>query len=230
MKIYLVSTLLLGVLIISSCKKDAEPVVEIKDADGNVYHEIKIGTQTWLLENLRTTKFRNGDAIPNVTDFTQWKNSSTAAYCNFNNDASVTAKEGRLYNWFAVTDSRGICPPGYHIPTREEWQTLRDYLGGESVAGGKMKSTGEEYWTGNTGATNESGFTGIGAGVRNTALYADQDFQHRKTLGLMWSSTGIEPPGNVNAAWYFHLQYNMAQGSLSFLEKTCGISVRCIKD
>lgn len=216
----------------ASCKKEETPAPDtsIRDADGNVYHEVKIGTQTWLLENLRTTKFRNGDPIPNVTDFTQWKNLSTPAYCTYNNDGSIAANEGRLYNWFTVTDSRGICPPGYHIPTRDEWITLRDYLGGENVAGGKMKSTGEDYWTGNVGATNESGFTGKGAGLRSTALYADEDYQHRKSLGMHWSSTGILPPGNDVSAWYFHLQYNIPNGMVSFIDKTCGLSIRCIKD
>ena len=216
----------------ASCKKEETPAPDttIRDADGNVYHEVKIGTQTWLLENLRTTKFRNGDAIPGVTDFTQWKNLNTAAVCTYNNNNSLAENEGRLYNWFAVTDSRGICPPGYHIPTKDEWVTLQNYLGGGSVAGGKMKSTGEDFWTGNVGATNESGFTGRGAGLRSTAPYADEDYQHRKLLGMFWSSTGIDPPGDNTSSWYFHLQYNVSNGLLSFITKSCGLSIRCIKD
>lgn len=230
MKNLILSALVCSALFAVSCKKDKEPAPPIKDADGNVYTEIKIGMQTWLAENLKATKFRNGDLIPNLGDFTAWKNTTAAAYCNYDNDATIGITEGRLYNWFAATDSRNICPPGYHIPTATELQTLIDFLGGNSIAGGKLKMTGETYWTGNTGATNETGFSAMGAGARNTEVIADLDFVHRKVLGIFWSSTPVMNAGFENYARYLHLQYNMVATNLSLHEKTLGMSVRCIKD
>ena len=103
--------------------------------------EIKIGTQTWTSKNLDVATYRNGDAIPQVQDFNEWKNLTTGAWCYLFNDPTNGTKYGKLYNWYAVTDPRGLAPEGYHIPTDEEWTILTDYLGGESAAGKKMKST-----------------------------------------------------------------------------------------
>jgi len=219
--------------LLTACSKEtATKDDRIKDADGNIYTTVTIGTQTWLVENLKTTKFRNGDPIPHVTDFTQWKNTNAAAYCNYANNTGFGDAEGRLYNWFTVNDSRGIAPPGFHIPSREEWVTLVSFLGGESQAGGKLKEAGAgSSWTSpNTAATNESGFKAKAAGVRNTYAFATQDFMHRGILGNFWSSSGITNPSNTISAWYMHLQYDIAQGSVSFHEKTMGLSVRCVKD
>lgn len=222
-----------AIVFLSGCSKSETPeeqVQPIKDADGNVYHEVKIGTQTWLVENLRTTKFRNGDPIPNVTDYAQWENSTTAARCNFNNDEINVAGSGRLYNWYAVTDPRNICPPGYHIPSKAEWDLLKNYLGGETVAGSKLKSRNTSHWDDTTGNTNETGFTAIGAGMRTTNNGPSADFIHQRVLGVFWSNQAVENPTNNYSAWYFHLQYNMPNGSASFTPKNHGLSVRCIKD
>jgi uncharacterized protein (TIGR02145 family) len=215
------------VILFSACKKDTVPDTAIKDADGNIYTEVKIGTQTWLLENLKTTKFRNGEPIPMITNNTQWNSSTTAAFCDYENNTTYGNTEGRLYNWFAATDTRNICPPGFHIPTSTEMLTLVNFLGGSAVAGNKLKNTGTIYWgSPNTGSTNESGFTGNAFGVRHTS-----GFQHRLILGCYWASTVNPNPTMTNFAYYLHLQNGLAQGDVTpFFEKFSGLSVRCIKD
>ena len=142
------------------------------DIDGNTYQTVKIGNQWWIAENLNVTHYQNGDAIPNVTDSAAWWGLTSGAYCNYNNDAANVAVYGRLYNWYAVHDSRNIAPAGWHVPSDAEWQTLVDYLGGDPVAGGKMKEAGTTHWISpNTGATNESGFSGLPGGYRHTDGY-----------------------------------------------------------
>lgn len=159
--------LLLLILCIFSCEKNPinskkEKTGTVTDIDGNIYQTIKIGTQWWMAENLKVTHYRNGDSIPNVTDETAWSNLTTGAYGNYNNDDDISNTYANLYNWYAVNDSRNIAPIGWHIPTDAEWQTLVDYLGGESVAGSKMKETGTEHWRSpNVGTTNESGFSAL---------------------------------------------------------------------
>jgi len=110
------------------------------DYDGNAYPTFTIGTQTWMAENLRLTHYRNGEAIPKVTDNAAWAALTTGAYCWYNNDQTTNARYGVLYNWYTASDSRGLCPQGWHVPTDAEWTTLTTYLCGMSVAGGKMKS------------------------------------------------------------------------------------------
>jgi uncharacterized protein (TIGR02145 family) len=135
-------------LLISSCKKTEEianinfnPSItygSITDQDGNVYKTVNIGNQTWIAENLKTTKYRNGELIPNVTDNTLWKNLVTGAYSNYDNDNKKENIYGRLYNWYAVNDTRNLAPLGWHVPSDTEWTTLYSFLGGEDVAGFKL--------------------------------------------------------------------------------------------
>ena len=139
----------------------------ITDIDGNVYNTVSIGSQCWTKENLRVTKYRDGTSIPTGLNDATWLNTSTGAYAIYNNDPSNEAIYGKLYNWYAVVDPRALCPTGWHVPSDTEWTTLSDNLGG-NIAGGKMKSTGTTLWTSpNTGATNQSGFTGLPGGFRN---------------------------------------------------------------
>lgn len=210
-----------------SCKKEATPDTAIKDADGNVYTEITIGTQTWLLENLKTTRFRNGDPIPDITDGVQWNSRTAAAVCSYNNIAEYGNTEGRLYNWYAAVDERNICPVGYHIPSAEELATLVNFLGGSGVAGDKLKNTGTTYWTApNTGSTNESGFTANAIGVRHSG-----DFMHRLQLGCYWGATASPNPAMSNYAYYLHLQNGISTADVApFFEKQTGLAIRCIKD
>jgi uncharacterized protein (TIGR02145 family) len=206
-KIKISVLVLFVILVINGCKKDDNSpnpyngkttavfntdriYGKMTDQDSNVYKTITIGTQTWMAENLRTTKYRDGSAIPNITDKTAWGNLSTGAYCNYNNteSADTIATYGWLYNWYAATDSRNIAPAGWHIPTDAEWTTLTTYLGGDSVAGGKMKEIGTTHWiTPNEGATNESGFTALPSGVRLGYIYGT--FGSIGYYGIYMSST-----------------------------------------
>jgi len=126
-------------------KPYAQPTVT--DYDGNVYNTVTIGAQVWMQENLRTTNYQNGDIIPNVPDNVAWGDLITGGRCYYNNDSVAHASVyGLLYNWFAVNDNRQLCPSNWHVPTDAEWTVLSDYMGGLSVAGGKMKKVGNDYW------------------------------------------------------------------------------------
>ena len=154
----------------------------------DVYQTITIGTQVWMAENLKATHFRNGDAIPHVTDGATWQSLTTGAYCEYNNDINNVATYGRLYNWYAVNDYRNIAPVGWHVPIDAEWQTLVDYLGGWEVAGGKMKEAGTANWVSpNTGATNESGFSALPGGRRH--VIGSGYYENMGYSGYFWSST-----------------------------------------
>jgi len=204
------------------------------DFDGNVYETVLIGNQCWMVENLRVTHYRNGEAVPNVTDGSVWDTLSSAAYCNYNNGQDGVLVHGRLYNGFAVNDSRGIAPEGWHIPTDGEWRRLEMHLGmslEESAGfgfrgtneGGKLKEAGVEHWRSpNTGATNESGFFALPSGCRGTQgsyLYAGMH-------GAYWSSTPI----SVSNAYYRELNYADSRIKRSHIHMTIGFSVRCVRD
>ncbi len=192
-----------------------------KDKDGNNYTTVQIGTQVWMAENLKTTTYRNGDAIPNVTDQTAWYNLTTGAYCNSNNDLNLVTTYGRLYNWYAVNNGRNISPTGWHVPTDNEWSILTAYLGGASYSY-KLIETGTTHWLPpNTDATNETGFTGLPGGYRDSggifiSIGVEADW---------WSST----EQGVDAAWARRIFNNsLSLGSLS-TSKRNGYSVRCIQ-
>jgi uncharacterized protein (TIGR02145 family) len=147
---------------------------------------VTIGTQVWTDKNLDVTSYRNGDVIPQVTDATEWAGLTTGAWCYYNNDPLNGAIYGKLYNWYAVNDPRGLAPQGWHIPTDAEWKTLSTLLGGDAVAGGKMKTKGTNSWTSpNTSATNESGFAGLPGGVRNHV----GNFSSFGHMGFLWCAT-----------------------------------------
>ena len=214
----------------SSCKKSSSttPATNtITDVDGNIYHYVVIGTQTWMGENLRTTKYNDGTAIPLVTQDSAWRQLITPGYCWYNNDASNKNTYGGLYNWYAVNTGK-LAPTGWHIPTDAEWTILTIYLGGDTVAGGKMKSTGTiEAGTGvwyspNAGATNKSGFSALPAGYRHGsgAFYESGDF-------TSWWSSSVDSTGD---AWDRRL-YNtdgdvFRIGDGMFI----GLSVRCVRN
>ena len=191
----------------------------VVDIDGNVYNTVTIGTQVWMAENLKTTKYRNGDQIANVIDNPAWSSLSSGAYCWYNNVTNNKATYGAMYNWYAVADSRNIAPTGWHVATDAEWTTLTTFLGGGSVAGSKMKETGTAHWTSlNTDATNNSGFTALPGGYRSCSTGLFYDLGSR---GNWWTST---------EALSRALSYSYANidryGSL----KQYGFSVRCVKD
>jgi uncharacterized protein (TIGR02145 family) len=193
--------------------------------NGYTYASIVLGNgQEWMSENLRTTTYANGDPIPNVTDNTQWLNLTTGAWSHYNNDSQYENPYGKLYNWLTVADPRNVCPNGWHVPTDGEFTLLTDHLGGEAVAGGKMKSTGTQYWVSpNVDATNESGFSGLPCGGR----FSDGTFFDIGIYTQWWSST---VSNNFNA-WLRNLAvYDGSVGRNDVAEATIGLSVRCLKD
>lgn len=192
--------------------------------DGYTYPSIVLGNgQEWMSENLRTTTYANGNPIPNVTDNTQWENLTTGAWSHYNNDSQYENPYGKLYNWYTVDDPRNVCPTGWHVPTDAEWTILSDYLGGENVAGGKMKSTGTQYWLSpNTDATNESGFSGLPGGLRSF----NGTFNDIGNLGYWWSSTEYI----TTNAWYRYLSYDSGIVYRYGNYKKDGFSVRCLRD
>jgi len=219
--------LLLAVLAFITFNNQAQSVT---DYDGNVYDTVKIGTQVWLKENLKTTHYRNGDPIPKVIVDTIWANLTTGAYSDVFNKPTLSNTYGRLYNWFVVNDSRKICPINWHIPTNTEWTLLITYLGGESVAGGKLKETDTLHWKApNTGATNESGFTALPSGARGS----DGSFGIDTFLGKFcswWTSTGdtTEPTHSYALDWFLsNTTRNIVWASQT---KQNGFSVRCLKN
>jgi uncharacterized protein (TIGR02145 family) len=195
-----------------------------------------IGTQTWTTKNLEVITYRDGTPIPQVTDPTQWANLTTGAWCYYNNDIANGTIYGKLYNWYAVagiwneasktdiSQRKKIAPTGYHIPTDSEWTTLTTFLGGEGVAGGKMKATGTSLWLSpNTDATNSSGFTGLPGGVR----YGDDSFDGIGSYGDWWSSSET----SITYAWTRSLYYNYGDASgYNYVKKNYGLSVRCLRD
>ena len=194
----------------------------VTDIDGNVYHTVTIGKQVWMVENLKTTKYNNGDPLPIATDDKEWETQTTGAYCKYDNP-DYENSYGNLYNWFAVNDSRKIAPKGWHIPTDAEWETLINFLDGEGAAGGKLKESGTKHWKSpNTAATNESGFTALPGGTRDV----DGPFNHLGYMGYYWSAT----ESSNEYAWYRCLD---CDGSfvlrLEYFKKY-GFSLRCIKD
>jgi len=211
------------------------PELEVKKADnstvtdieGNSYKIVKIGTQVWMAENLKTAKYNDGTTIPNVTDYDQWSNLTTGAWAYYNNDAANNAKYGKLYNWYAVNPTtngnKNICPTGWHVPTDAEWTVLTDYLGGASVAGGKMKEVGTTNWRSpNTDVTNTSLFTGLPGGARFYLGY----YNAIGFNGFWWSSTEY----NTSDAWYRYLNYYDGNAYRYSYGKSYGLSVRCLRD
>ncbi|HPN33389.1 MAG TPA: fibrobacter succinogenes major paralogous domain-containing protein [bacterium] len=207
----------------------------LADVDGNSYKTIKIGNQWWMAENLKATHYRNGDAVPQVTDNAAWTALNTGAYCNYENDASNATTYGRLYNWYAATDVRKLAPLGWHVPTDAEWKTLETALGmspadiegtwgrGDGI-GGKMKETSATHWAGpNEGATNASGFTALPAGSRRNT---DGAFADKGNNALFWCSSEM----NATSAWTRGLAYNDALVYRLNVVYTAGNSIRCIKD
>ena len=220
----LLTVFMLIFIIMSNCKKDEEnDQTKVTDFDGNVYDTMTIGSQVWMIQNLKVTHYRNGEPIPNVTDGTAWENLTTGAYCNYDHNSSNGNTYGRLYNWYVVNDSRKICPTGWHVPTDNEWSTLRTNMGGESAAGGKLKEIGTTHWeTPNTGANNESGFTALPGGYCG---YNSGTFSQIGESGNWWSST----EENSNSAWSWLLLYNYSGLQRHSNYKNNGFSVRCIK-
>jgi uncharacterized protein (TIGR02145 family) len=205
----------------------------VSDIDGNLYKTIQIGSQVWLAENLKTTKYNDGAPIPDVTDQIEWQNRRSDAYCWYNNAASsFKAVYGALYNWYAVNTAK-LCPSGWHVPTLDEWKILAAYLGGEAVAGGKLKETGTGRWLSpNAGATNSSGFAAVPAGLR------DKSYFWINVMSKWWSSDQDTTNMNFGVDNYFPdpiynsliLRENGSDFYIGSSLLSTGQSVRCVMD
>lgn len=229
--IYVYLLFILLTITFSSCKSDSneDPLItkqgEVTDIDGNIYKTVTIGTQVWMAENLKTTKYRNGDPISNVTGPVTWDNLTTGALCDYNNSQNSTAKFGKLYNWYSVSDIRNIAPNGWKVPSSSDWETLTTYLGGENIAGGKLKEKGVTNWISpNLGATNSTGFTALPSGGRvDNGVYSEVG-----ESTSWWASDVFSKPSEY--AFSIYILSNTEEIGRTFVNRYYGFSVRCIKE
>ncbi len=216
---------LLLIMVFTGCQSNS-----VKDIDGNRYKTVKIGTQTWLSGNLKTTRYNDGTGIPEVKKYGDWETLSTPAYCWYNNDSAHKEDYGALYNWFAVNTDK-ICPKGWHVPTDKEWKELRATLGDNGNAGSALKESGTAHWRGpNTGATNASGFSALPGGYRDlngpfNLLRAD-GYWWSSTESTWWSSPGKTP----SISFYRNLRYDDRDIYRNAGDKKFGFCVRCVLD
>lgn len=226
--IYRFKTLLLSIVLLFVIGLIRVKAQTVTDIDGNIYNTVTIGTQVWMKENLKTTKYNDGTAIPIVTDNAAWSKLTTPGYCwNNNDEASFKATYGALYNWYVVdaasNGGKNVCPTGWIVSTDGQWTTLITYLGGENVAGGKLKETGITHWQSpNAGATNESGFTALPGGNRN----GNGEFFTTGYNGYWWSSTAAY-------TYYAFLQSIYSISSIIYRRQyvmSSGFSIRCLED
>ena len=207
----------------------------VTDYDGNVYHIVKIGDQEWLMENLEVKHFRNGDAIPEVTDNDTWAALTSEAYCKYDNDVGYGEIYGCLYNWYAVSDVRGLAPEGWHIPTDDEWKELEMHLGmtqaqADGVGwrgtdeGGKLKEVGLTHWNNpNNGATNETGFTGLPSGRRSGSTGV---FISIGNTAYFWTTTAYD----TENFWTRWLDSTNVLIYRTGYDLKGGYTVRCVRD
>jgi uncharacterized protein (TIGR02145 family) len=210
----------------------------VTDIDGNVYETIKIGGQWWMAENLKVLHYSNGDSISQATGDGTWEVAGMGAWCNYDNDSAYVSIYGRLYNWFAAADTRNIAPTGWHVPTDDEWKTLEKSLGMSQVSadsinwrgnneGSQLKETGSDHWYApNTSATNERGFTALGAGFRGY----DGDFNTSlKGYAYFWSTDRF-PMYDTSSSYGRELSAGYTQINRGGFVKQDGFSIRCVKD
>jgi uncharacterized protein (TIGR02145 family) len=248
---YYLLFLLLGLLILSSCSKDdfleiengegeienskkefkpsqtkkgIMPALEtVTDINGHIYHKVKIGTQVWLLENLKVENYQNGDPIQEVKNGTDWVNRRTGAFCWYNNDKINNYSYGALYNWYAVNDPRNIAPKGCHVATKEDWDILIEYLGGVYSAGRALKEAGYEHWIQGNIANNSSGFTALPGGFRSSL---DGRFVNLGLCTKFLTSTNK----SFAEAYQVYISYQDARLYFGGQDKLTGSSVRCVWD
>jgi uncharacterized protein (TIGR02145 family) len=193
----------------------------IEDSKQKEIKSVKVGRQIWMAENLNVDQFRNGDEIFELNENEDWNKSTQAAHCNYENSNSKMKKYGKLYNWYAISDERGLCPTGWRIPTDDDWTILSLSLGGEQISGGKLKSI-ENWESPNQDATNQVGFNGTPGGYRSDFGV----FGYEGQLSIYWTLSEF----GSNTAWYRELSYLYPILKRDYGLKQNGYSVRCIKD
>jgi uncharacterized protein (TIGR02145 family) len=214
-KIFAVALFWLG---LTSCHPNS-----VKDIEGNQYKTVTIGTQVWMAENLKTTRYNDGTLIPEITDNDTWAKLTSPAYSWYNNDSIENKKMyGAIYNWYAINTNR-LCPTGWHVPADSEWYTTLASMEDSNLAGGKLKEAGTSHWKiPNSGATNKSGFTALPGGYRSI----EGIFNFIGISGYWWSSTEYDN----SIAFFYNLRYKYSLAYKYRSEKFCGFSVRCIMD
>jgi uncharacterized protein (TIGR02145 family) len=195
----------------------------VTDTCGNVYHTITIGTQVWMIENLKTSKFNDGLDIRPVADFTEWDTITIPGYCLYLDDPENKNIYGALYNWYCIHTGK-LAPKGWQVPNETDWTVLINFLGGASIAGGKLKESGTLYWNPNSTSlgTNDFGFTALPGGYRSgTGLYL-----HSRDYGCWWS---FEEPNGSDKVFYRSMNYDNPEVNLLTIDKGYGFSVRCMR-
>ncbi|MCU0371780.1 MAG: fibrobacter succinogenes major paralogous domain-containing protein [Ignavibacteria bacterium] len=193
---------------------------QVTDVDGKTYQTVTIGKQVWMSENLNVERYRNGDPIPQVQDKEEWNKLTTGAWCWYDNDEGNGSSYGKLYNWYAVSDSRGLAPEGWHIPTDEEWTILTDKLGGALTCGTQMKAS--SGWDENFSGDNKSGFSALPCGYRTHDGY----FSNKGRNALFWTATEF----NSERVWFRNIIGSIPDVYRPNYDKNFGLSVRCVKD
>ena len=215
---------------ISCNKDDNENKSTVTDVDGNVYHTVTIGNQTWMKENLKVTHYRNGEPIP-LKDCGHWGANEDPAFCYLNDNTANESIYGLLYNWYAVNDSRNIAPVGWHIPSNTEWQNLIDNVGGQQIAGGNLKEKGTSHWKApNEGATDAYGFTALPGGYLDLTSSTDCFQIKPGTDALFWTiNNDIANPATAYVRGMAYDVPGISDPSTLVFAST-GCSVRCVKD
>lgn len=214
--------------ILSSCSKtnDSTPTpsgdpATVTDVDGNVYKTVRIGTQLWITENLRTTRYNDSTAINTGLSDADWRITTTGAFAIYDGSSTNNDTYGKLYNWYAASSGK-LAPKGWHIPSRAEWETLVENLGGTSVAGGKLKSTSSLWMAPNTGATNSSGFSALPSGWKSNS----GGYSLIGESAYWWAST----PRNTTQGDYLRVDNNLVGSAVNGATNQFGYAVRCLKD
>lgn len=232
-------------ILLNACQEDdvlePEPgplTGTVTDKDGNTYSTVQIGSQIWMAENLRTTKFNDNTAIPNITDNELWFFGYTApAYCWYDNSEYNKTPYGALYNWQTINTGK-LAPEGWHVATKDDWEQLVDYLGGATVAAAKLMETGPVHWPSpNADATNETGFTALAAGYRYTHggddvfdINYDGKFHSIGFATSWWTATEDLNPYSSNIAWAVAWEWDWHGVNIDSGPQGTGLSVRCVKD
>jgi uncharacterized protein (TIGR02145 family) len=213
-----------AVTVMFAVKMDGQNIENsVTDIDGNRYDVVAIGNQQWMKENLRTSSYSDGAPIFRADKSTEWSLLTSGAYCWYNNDsAAYNIPYGKLYNWYAVQNGN-LCPTGWHVPSDFEWADLAEFLGGNKVAGGKLKENSGSYWKQpNKDASNESGYTALPGGYRNGSGI----FYYLGYFDYWWSSTERSP----GSSWYWYVYFDTGYLYRDKDYMTMGHAVRCIKD
>ena len=217
----------LGIIIVFLCrvftpvsaKKAGESA---KDVDGNIYESVVIGTQTWLTENLKSTRYDDATEIKEIKDNGEWAKATAPGFCWYNNDAANKDEYGALYNWHVIKNGN-ICPKGWHVPTDAEWTTLETFVGGSAQAALMLKEKGTQHWKSTSDAVGDTyNFSAIAAGFRNS----DGNFTYQLSDCCFWTATPSTPTYAHNRSFSY---YDKGINSRD-IQRTNGYSIRCVKD